>query len=139
MSNYNKAILMGRLVSDVELRHLPSGAEVASLSIAVNEKWKNKQTGEWDDRASFFDLEAFGKTAANLNQYFSKGKPILVEAKARQDTWEDKQSGQKRSKVKFVIDRFEFVGGKQGDSQPSSESSPAPAAGSQIDMADVPF
>lgn len=109
MPSYNKVILMGNLTRDPELRHLPSNMPVAQVGLAVNERYKDKQSGEMIDRANFIDCEAFGRTAEIINQYFQKGAPILIEGKLRLDQWEDRQSGQKRSKLKVVIDRFEFV------------------------------
>ncbi len=112
MPSYNKVILMGNLTRDPEMRFLPSNMPVAQIGLAVNERWKNKQTDQWEERANFIDCEAFGRTAEVISQYFQKGKPILIEGKLRLDQWDDKQSGQKRSKLKVVIDSFEFVGGR---------------------------
>lgn len=125
MPSYNKVILMGHLTRDPEMRFLPSNLPVAQVGLAVNERWKNKQTEQWEERANFIDCEAFGRTAEVISQYFQKGKAILIEGKLRLDQWDDKQSGQKRSKLKVVIDSFEFVGGRDGDGAggpPSSES-----------------
>ncbi len=110
MASYNKVILMGNLTRDPEMRFLPSNMPVAQIGLAVNEKWKNKQTDQWEERVNFIDCEAFGRTAEVINQYFQKGKPILIEGKLRLDQWE--KDGQKRSKLKVVIDSFEFVGGR---------------------------
>ena len=112
MPSYNKVILMGNLTRDPEMRYLPSNTAVAQIGLAVNDRWKDKQSGEWKDKANFIDCEAFGNTAENINKFFSKGRPILIEGKLRLDQWED-QSGNKRSKLKVVIDRFEFVGGRE--------------------------
>ncbi|NBC11193.1 MAG: single-stranded DNA-binding protein [Planctomycetes bacterium] len=120
MPSYNKVILMGNLTRDPEMRFLPSNMPVVQIGIAVNERWRNKQTDQWEERVNFIDCEAFARTAEVINQYFQKGKPILIEGKLRLDQWEDKQSGQKRSKLKVVIDSFEFVGGRDdGQGGPS--------------------
>ena len=111
MPNYNKVILMGNLTRDPELRHLPSQMPVVNIGLAVNDRWKDKQTGEWQEKANFFDCEAFGGLAEVLNKYFTKGRPILIDGKLRYESWED-QSGNKRSKVKIVIENFEFMGGR---------------------------
>ena len=118
MANYNRVILMGNLTRDPELRYLPSNMPVVGIGLAVNERWKNKQSGEWEERANFIDCEAFGRTAEVINQYFSKGRPIMIEGKLRLDQWQS-QDGQNRSKLKVVIDSFEFVGGR-GD-EPGGE------------------
>lgn len=111
MPSYNKVILMGNLTRDPEMRYLPSNTAVAQIGLAVNDRWKDKQSGEWKDKANFIDCEAFGNTAENINKFFSKGRPILIEGKLRLDQWEDQQ-GNKRSKLKVVVDRFEFVGSR---------------------------
>ena len=111
--NYNRVILAGRLIRDPDLRHLPSNMAVCTIGLAVNDRWKDKETGEWKDKANFVDCEAFGRTAQVINEHFAKGKPILVEGKIRQDQWSP-PTGEKRSKIKVVIDSFEFIGGKNG-------------------------
>ena len=115
MPSFNKVILMGNLCRDPELRHTGSNMAVVQIGIAVNERWKNKSTDQWEERVSFIDCEGWGRTAENISQYFGKGKPILIEGKLRMDQWEDKQTGQKRSKLKVVIDRWEFVGGRDNN------------------------
>ncbi|XAL99172.1 single-stranded DNA-binding protein [Phycisphaeraceae bacterium D3-23] len=116
-ANYNRVILMGNLTRDPEMRMLPSNMPVASFGLAVNDRFKNKQTDQWEERPNFIDCEAFGRTAENIGKFFSKGKPIFIEGKLRFDQWEDKQSGQKRSKLKVVVDTFQFVGGRDGGGQ----------------------
>ncbi len=111
MASYNKVLLMGNLTRDPELRHLPSNTAVVGLGLAVNERWRNKQTDQWEERVNFIDCEAFGRTAEIIQQYFQKGRPIFIEGKLRLDQWQDKE-GNNRSKLKVVIDSFEFVGGR---------------------------
>lgn len=113
-ANFNKVILMGNLTRDPEMRVLPSNMPVASFGLAVNDRFKNKQTDQWEERPNFIDCEAFGRTAENIGKFFSKGRPIFIEGKLRFDQWEDRQSGQKRSKLKVVVDTFQFVGGRDG-------------------------
>lgn len=146
-ANYNKALLMGNLTRDPEMRVLPSNMSVVNFGLAVNDRFKNKQTDQWEERPNFIDCEAFGKTAENIAKFLSKGKPIFVEGKLRFEQWEDKQSGAKRSKLKVVVDTFQFVGGR--DDQPrtpaSSESwanTPAPSrtgTHEPVDEGDIPF
>ena len=110
--NYNRVILGGNITRDIEVRYLPtSNTAVASFGIAINRKWKDS-SGELKEEVTFVDCEAFGKTAENIGKFFSKGKPILVEGRLRLDAWKDKTDGSNRSKLKVVIDTFEFVGGK---------------------------
>lgn len=105
---------MGNLTRDPELRQTQSGTSVCRFSIAVNRSY-NSQDGSLRDETCFVEIDCFGKSAENVAKYFSKGKPILVEGRLRQDSWEDKQTGQKRTKLMVVLERFEFVGGR-GDS-----------------------
>ncbi|WP_428386487.1 single-stranded DNA-binding protein [Mucisphaera sp.] len=113
MPSFNRVILMGNLTRDPEMRMLPSNTPVCEIRLAVNERYKNSQTGELLDRANFVDCTAFGRTAENIGKFFAKGRPIMIEGKLRWEAWEDKQ-GNKRSKLKVVIDTFEFVGPRDG-------------------------
>jgi single-strand DNA-binding protein len=111
--SYNKVILLGNLTRDVEMRALPSGMSVGSFSVAVNERFKDRE-GNWQERATFVDCEMFGARAEAMAKYLSKGSPVFLEGRLRLDQWEDKAGGGKRSKLKVVCDNFEFVGGGQG-------------------------
>jgi len=108
----NRVMLIGRLTRDPEVRFLPSGMQVTSLSIAVSRNFKDKN-GEWREETSFFDVEAFGKLAERVGTQLSKGYQILIEGSLRQDKWES-SSGEKRSKVKIVAYRIALLG-KPGD------------------------
>ncbi|MDP6034983.1 MAG: single-stranded DNA-binding protein [Verrucomicrobiota bacterium] len=148
MPNYNKVILMGRLTRDPEVRYVSSGTPVAGLSIAVNRYWRN-QDGQQQEDTTFVDVSAFGKTAETIGQYLKKGKPIFMEGHLRLDQWDDKQTGEKRSKLKVIMDRFEFIdsrgeggGGGEGGgySQPGPTSSSPPSDGGSVpEDDDVPF
>lgn len=106
--NLNRVLLGGNLVRDPELKHLPSGMAVCSFSIAVNRKWKS-ESGEQKEETTFVDLTAFGKTGEVIAQYHRKGHPIFVEGRLKLDQWDDKTSGQKRSKLGVVVESFQFV------------------------------
>ena len=155
MSSFNKVILMGNFTRDPELRQTQSGTSVCRFSIAVNRSY-NSQDGSTRDETCFVEVDSFGRTAENISKFFSKGRPILIEGRLRQDSWEDKQTGQKRTKLLVVLERFEFVGSReQGggnygggyDGGDYSSSSPAPRQSRQSDPArnedleddDVPF
>ena len=114
MASYNRVILMGNLTRDPEVRFLPSNTPVCELGLAVNDRYQDKQSGEWVDRPNFIDCTAFGKSAESIGKFFSKGRPILIEGKLRYEQWEDKQSGAKRSKLKVVIDQWNFCDSKSG-------------------------
>ncbi|HYE63465.1 MAG TPA: single-stranded DNA-binding protein [Phycisphaerales bacterium] len=112
-SSLNKVMLMGNITRDIELRHTAGNMAVAKLGIATNRKWKTPE-GETREEVMFIDCEAWGKTAEVINQYFSKGRPILIEGRLKLDQWEDKETKAKRSKHVVVIDAFHFVDSKPG-------------------------
>ncbi len=114
MASLNKVLLMGNLTRDIEMRYTPSGMAVAQLGLAVNRKFRDTKTNELREEVTFVDIDAFGKTAETAHQYLSKGRPIFVEGRLKLDQWDDKTTGQKRSKLKVVADRIQFVGGGQG-------------------------
>ncbi|MDG2143668.1 MAG: single-stranded DNA-binding protein, partial [Planctomycetota bacterium] len=117
MASYNKVILMGNLTRDPEMRHTQSGMAVCSASIAVNEKFKDA-SGEWQERSTFVDVTIWGKRGEAFAKFHKKGASAFIEGKLRLDQWEDKQSGQKRSKLFVVGDNWEFVGGpREGGGQ----------------------
>jgi single-strand DNA-binding protein len=153
MASFNKVILAGNLTRDPELRYTPKGTAVARLGIACNRKWKS-ETGEMKEEVTFVDVDAFGKTAETIGQYLKKGRPILIEGRLRYDTWEDKQSGQKKSKLSVVLENFQFLdsGGGRGEGaaeaprpRAAAAAGAAPAAAEPADSDgppesdDVPF
>ncbi|MEO0514783.1 MAG: single-stranded DNA-binding protein [Planctomycetota bacterium] len=114
MASYNRVILMGNLTRDPEVRYLPNNMAVVDMGLAVNDRYQDKQSGEWVDRPNFIDCTAFGKSAESIGKFFTKGRPILIEGKLRFEQWEDKQSGQKRSKIKVVVDQWNFCDSRAG-------------------------
>jgi single-strand DNA-binding protein len=128
MASFNKVILAGNLTRDPELRYTPKGTAVARLGIACNRKWKS-ETGEMKEEVTFVDVDAFGKTAETIGQYLKKGRPILIEGRLRYDTWEDKQSGQKKSKLSVVLENFQFLDSGAGRGEGAAEA-PRPRAAS---------
>jgi single-strand DNA-binding protein len=133
MANFNKVILAGNLTRDPELRYTPKGTAVARIGLAINRTWKS-ETGEMKEEVTFVDVDAFGRTAENIGQYFKKGRPILIEGRLRYETWEDKQTNQKRSKLGVVLENFQFMdsnrggeGGGGGGEAPAPRSRPAAA------------
>lgn len=133
MANYNKVILIGNLTRDPQMSYLPSQTPVAEFGLAINRRWRDRQSGEQREETCFIDCRAYGKPAETLNQYVRKGSPIMVEGRLQLDTWEGKD-GQKRSRHRVVVENFQFLGGGAGGSggqgrgyaAPSQESSPAP-------------
>lgn len=105
------------MTRDPELRFLPNNTPVCEFGLAINEKVKKND--QWVDSPVFLDITAFGKTAENISRFFHKGKQIGLTCRARFEQWEDKQTGNKRSKVKFIVDRFYFTGNKHDGDGPS--------------------
>lgn len=142
MASINITLLGGNLARDPELRYTPGGTAVVDFGIGVNRKWKT-ESGELKEEVSFFDCTAFGRTAENINEYFQKGSPILLEARLKQETWEDKTDGRKRSKVKLIVEKFHFVGSAKGEGKverPPRKSRPAASETPPDDDGDdVPF
>ena len=112
MVSFNKVILMGNLTRDPELRFTPKGTAVAKLGLAVNRVWKT-ETGETKEDVLFIDVEAFSCQAETIGQYLKKGSPILVEGRLRLDTWDDKQTNQKRTKILVAAENVRFLGSGQ--------------------------
>ena len=131
MANFNKVILAGNLTRDPEMRYTPKGTAIAKFGMAINRS-STSETGEKRDETTFVDVDAFGRTAEIISQYFKKGRPILIEGRLKYDTWDDKQTGQKRSKLGVIAESFTFVdSGRQGEGVPAPEgprSAPAAAA-----------
>jgi single-strand DNA-binding protein len=114
--NVNKVFLGGNLTRDIELKYTQSNMAVGSFGVAVNRKYK-KQDGNQVEETTFVDCVAFGKTAEVMAQHLHKGRPVFVEGRLKLDQWEDKNTGQKRSKLSVVVDNFQFVGGRNDDGQ----------------------
>jgi single-strand DNA-binding protein len=125
MANFNKVILAGNLTRDPELRYTPKGTAIARIGLAINRSWKT-ETGETREEVTFVDVDAFGRQAEVIGQYLKKGRPILIEGRLKYDTWEDKQTNAKRSKLGVVLEGFQFLDSGRGDSAPGGEA-PRPA------------
>ena len=108
MSSFNLVVLMGNLTRDPELRASESGLSICRFGIAINKGWNKKDGQDRADNVVFVDVVVFGQTADFVNQYFHKGKPILVEGRLNQTHWE--QDGQKRSRLEVIANRVHFVG-----------------------------
>lgn len=145
MASFNKVIIAGNLTRDPELKYTPKGTAVAKLSLAVNRKWRT-ESGEQKEEVTFIDVDAFGKQAEVISQYLKKGRPLLVEGRLKLDQWDDKQTGQKRSRLGVVLETFQFLdsGGTQQGGQrasaPATSKASAPAEdGPPTAEDDVPF
>ncbi len=138
--SYNRVILHGNLTRDPELRYTPKGSAISKIGLAVNREWKS-ESGEKKEEVTFIDIEAWGRQAEVIAQYCKKGSQLLLEGRLKLDQWEDKNTKQKMSKLKVVLESFSFVGSKRDDSQQSSQpQSSALKAGFTTDgtMPDAP-
>jgi single-strand DNA-binding protein len=154
MANLNKVMLIGNLTRDPELRVTPKGTAICTFSIAVNRKFKDDSGGEREE-VTYVDIEAWGKSGEHIAKYGTKGRPLFVEGRLRLDQWEDKTTKEKRSRMKVVLENFQFLGGGRGEGAPGGEGGggeartyapragaapkpSAPAAQENLDE-DVPF
>lgn len=142
MASYNKVILLGNLTRDPELRYTPKGTATARLGLAVNHQYKT-ETGETKEEVTFIDIDAWGKQAEVIAQYMRKGSPLLVEGRLKLHQWDDKTSGQKVSKIRVVLEGFQFVGAPRqadGSGAPATPPPrpPRPAAPSSPGAASAP-
>ena len=148
MANLNKVMLIGNLTRDPELRHTPKGSAVTDLGLAVNRKIADGNGG-WRDETTFVDVTVWGSSAENANKYLSKGRGVFIEGRLQMDVWDDKTTGQKRTKLKVVADNLQFLpDGKGGAARQSNDDSSsgsdrqggsAPPAGDYEEEDDIPF
>lgn len=118
---------MGNLTRDPELRVTPKGTAICQFSIAINRDWKN-DAGEKQTEVTYVDCEAWSKTGETIAKYLTKGRPIFVEGRLKLDQWEDKKSGEKRSRMKILVENFQFLGSKDDGGQHSSAQAPEPTS-----------
>ncbi len=114
MASFNKVILMGNLTRDPETRVTPTGLTICKIGLAVN-RYYSDANGERKEETTFVDCDAFGKQAETISRYMAKGRGIMIEGRLRLDQWEDKQTGQARSRLGVVVENFQFVGGRGED------------------------
>ena len=125
MANLNKVLLMGNLTRDPEVRYTPKGTAVTELGIAVNRIYTG-ESGEKREEVTFVDVTVWGRTAENVGEYLRKGRPVFIEGRLQLDSWEDKQSGQKRNKLRVVADNVQFLGSRSGGGGGPEEGGEAP-------------
>lgn len=111
---YNKVLLMGNLTRDVELRHTSGNQAVANIGLAVSRRYRGND-GEMKEETTFVDCEAWGKTAETMSKYLQKGRPVFIEGRLKLDTWQDKNDGSNRSKMRVVIENFRFIDSRGGE------------------------
>lgn len=126
MASINRVVLVGNLTADPELRSLPSGSSVCQLRIAVNDRVKDRTTGEWTDYANYFDVTVFGQQGERCAQYLSKGRQVAIDGRLRWRSWETAE-GQKRSKVEVIADSVQFIGPRDGGAAAPQRGGPFPS------------
>ena len=150
MANFNKVILAGNLTRDPEMKYTSKGTAIASFGLAINRRWKS-ETGETKEEVTFVDIEAYGRQAEVVGQYLKKGRPLLMEGRLKLDQWEDKNTHQKQSKLRVVLETFSFLDSNRGDgpsttrtaaapaTAPAAAGAPAEPEGAPAEEDDVPF
>ena len=152
MASFNKVILLGNLTRDPEVRYTPKGTAVAESGMAVNRVY-TAENGEKREETTFVDVTLWGRTAEIAGEYLKKGRPVFIEGRLQLDSWEDKTSGQKRSKLKVVGEGLQLLGARPSGSgstggeeesssapRSSSKSAPPPkAAPAEPDDDEIPF
>lgn len=113
MPSLNKVLLMGNLTRDPELRVTPKGTPICQFSLAINRQFK-MESGETREEVIYVDVEAWGKQGETISKYVTKGRPLFVEGRLRLDQWEDKNTKEKRSRMKVVLENFQFLGDSRG-------------------------
>lgn len=131
----NRAILVGRVGRDPELRSTPNGQPVASFSLATDRKWKDKQ-GQRQESVEWSNLVLFGRQAEIAGQYVTKGMLLYVEGRLQTRSWDDKQSGEKKSRTEIVVENFQMLGGGKERQQ---ESEPEGGGYGDADDDSIPF
>src|SRR5216110_3095918 len=149
MASFNKVILLGNLTRDPEVRYTPKGSAVCDLGIAINRQY-TLDSGEKREEVTYVDVVLWSRLAEIAGEYLKKGRPIFIEGRLQLDTWDDKQSGQKRSKLRVIGETMQLLGGRLpgaggggsegGESRPGKTTPPPkPAAGSEPDEDEIPF
>ena len=125
MASLNKVMLIGNCTRDPEIRYTPKGTPVVELGLAVNRRFKS-ETGETREETTFVDVTIWGRTAEVANEYIKKGRPVYIEGRLQLDSWDDKQTGQKRSKLRVVAEEMQMLGSREGGGGASREYSEEP-------------
>lgn len=142
MASFNKVILVGNLTRDPQVRYTPGGSAVAEVGLAVNRSWFDKNSNSRKEETTFVDVTLWGRTAEVASEYLTKGRSVLIEGRLQLDQWDDKESGQKRSKLKVVGENMTMLGGRGesggggGAQQSGGYSTGAPSQGNTSNPAD---
>jgi len=126
MASVNKAILIGNLGGDPELRYTPSGMAVCNFSIATTEKWRDKQTNEMKESTNWHRIVLWGKQAETAKQYLTKGSPVYIEGRIQTRSWDD--NGVKKYITEIIGQRLQFLGRRTGEAAAEGDAPPPPEA-----------
>ena len=144
MANLNKVLLLGNVTRDPEVRYTPKGSAVCDLGIAVNRTYTT-DSGEKREEVTFVDVTLWGRTAEVASEYLKKGRPVFIEGRLQMDTWDDKQTGQKRTRLRVVAENMQLLGGRSpggaespGESRQTS-APPKKSVPSEPDEDEIPF
>ena len=129
MAGFSKVILVGNLTRDPQVRYTPGGMAVSDIGLAVNRTWFDKQTNQKKEDVTFVDVTLWGRTAEIAGEYLAKGKQVLIEGRLQLDSWDDKETGQKRSKLKVVGENMTMLGSRQEGGGGRGPGGPAAPAG----------
>ena len=124
MSSFNRVILMGNLTRDPQVRYTPGGTAVTDIGLAINRTWYDKTTQQKREDVTFVDVTLWGRQAEVAGEYLSKGRSVLIEGRLQLDQWDDKETGQKRSKLKVVCENMTMVGGRPSGSPQGGGENP---------------
>lgn len=124
MASLNKVMLMGNVTRDPEIRHTPKGTAVTELGLAINRVWKNEQ-GQKQEEVTFVEATLWGRQAEVASEYLTKGRPVYIEGRLEVQTWDDKETGKKRSKLCIVGESIQFLGSGQKLTAPARSQAPA--------------
>jgi single-strand DNA-binding protein len=149
MASFNKVILLGNLTRDPEVRYTPKGSAVCDLAIAVNRQY-TLESGEKREEVTYVDVVLWSRLAEIAGEYLKKGRPVFIEGRLQMDTWDDKQTGQKRSKLRVIGETMQLLGGRatggaaesaeeERPSRPAKITPPPPASPSEPDDDEIPF
>lgn len=111
MANLNKVMLIGNLTRDPEIKYTPKGSAIAELGLAIN-RYYTTESGEKKEETTFVDVTLWGRQAEIAKEYLGKGKPVYIEGRLQLDTWDDKQTGQKRSKLRVTGEQMQLLGAR---------------------------
>jgi single-strand DNA-binding protein len=147
MASFNKVILLGNLTRDPEVRYTPKGSAVCDLGIAVNRVYTT-DSGEKREEVTYVDVVLWARLAEIAGEYLKKGRPVFIEGRLQMDSWDDKQTGQKRTKLRVVGDSMQLLGGRPGGGGAGGETTgdnrqtsapPKPQAPAKSDEDEIPF